>query len=123
VDLLAEESERNPEFASELDSVLSALPEQQPSKARSRPRKTEPFPDVYAEWNTRGESEFRLWLRDQPIPMIRTVIRTHDLDPKRRTVKWKDPEKLADFAAEGLKARLSRGSAFIGTTKTGRVAE
>ena len=56
----------------------------------------------------------------QPIPTIRAVIRTQDLDPTRRTVKWKEAEKLAGFVADGLRARLSRGSAFISTTSTAR---
>ena len=76
------------------------------------------MPDVHAEWTARGETDFRLWLRDQSIATIRAVIRAQDLDPARRTSKWKDTEKLADFVAEGLRARLSRGSAFIGTTRS-----
>jgi hypothetical protein len=78
---------------------------------------------VHAEWTARGGTEFRLWLRDQPIPTIRAVIRAQDLDPTRRTSKWKDAEKLAVFVAEALRARLARGSAFIGTSGTERPGE
>jgi len=120
VELLADESGRNPAFAERLDSLLSSLPESRRPTAAKRaardPRAT--LPDVHAEWTARGETDFRLWLRDQPIPTIRAVIRAQDLDPARRTGKWKDAEKLADFVAEGLRARLSRGSAFIGTTRS-----
>lgn len=122
VELLAEESERNPEFAAKLDSVLSTLPASRPTKAVARTARERPsIPDIHAEWSSRGETDFRLWLRDQPIPIIRALIRAQDLDPTRRTVKWKEPEKLADFVTESLRARLSRGSAFIGSGKTGRV--
>lgn len=124
VELLAEESDRNPEFASKIEGLLAALPTQRRSKAGSTsPRRPEPLPDVHAEWSARGEPEFRLWLRDQPIPTIRGVIRAQDLDPTRRTAKWKDAEKLADFVTESLRARLSRGSAFIGMSKTARLEE
>ena len=51
------------------------------------------------------------------------AIRAQDLDSTRRTVKWKDAEKLAGFVADGLRARLSRGSAFISPTFTGRPKE
>lgn len=116
VELLAEESERNPEFASKLDSVLSTLPASRPSRAGIRTaRERVPLPDIHTEWNARGEAEFRLWLRDQPIPILRALIRAQDLDPTRRTVKWKESEKLADFVTESLRARLSRGAAFIGS--------
>lgn len=122
VDLLADESERNSAFAARLDSLLSAIPKprRERSTKRAAPGKREALPDVYAEWSGRGESEFRLWLRDQPVSTIRAVIRAQDLDPTYRTTKWKEAEKLADFVSEGLRARLSRGAAFIGATSAGR---
>ena len=122
VELLADESARNPAFAERLDSLLSALPESRRPQSQKRPARETgtPVPDVHAEWTARGETDFRLWLRDQPVPTIRALIRAQDLDPARRTSKWKDAEKLADFVAEGLRARLLRGSAFIGTTGTER---
>ena len=124
VGLLAEESVRNPEFAARLDSILTTLSSSRPSKARTRTaRERVSLPDIHAEWSVRGEADFRLWLRDQPIPIIRALIRAQDLDPTRRTVKWKEPEKLADFVTESLRARLSRGSAFIGASRTGRTEE
>jgi len=120
VQLLADESERNPAFAERLDSLLSSLPEShRPTAAKRAARDARTtLPDVHAEWIARGETDFRLWLRDQPIPTIRAVIRAQDLDPARRTSKWQDAEKLADFVAEGLRARLARGSAFIGNAGT-----
>ena len=116
VDLLADEAARNPEFSTRIEQVLEAIPDRRKAKKRkARPQRHEAAPDVHAEWRARGEEGFRLWLRDQPVPRIRAVIRAQDLDPIRRTAKWKDPEKLAGFVADGLRARLSRGSAFIST--------
>ena len=119
VALLAEEAARNPEFATRLEELLSRLPERGiipggPHK-RSAPL---PLPDVHAELAARGENEFRQWLRDQPIPVLRALIRVHDLDSTRRTTKWKEALKLADFVVQGLRARLARGSAFIGRGTT-----
>lgn len=113
-ELLSEESARNPEFARKLESLLSDPPERRakPPKVETQ-TSPEQLPDIHAEWNARGDSEFRLWLRDQPTPVLRAVIRAQDLDPTRRTVKWREAEKLAEFIADGLSARLSRGSAFI----------
>lgn len=120
VDLLADEAGRNPQFSARIDQVLEAIPDRRKTKRRKASHKRpEAAPDVHAEWSVRGEKGFRLWLRDQPIPTIRAVIRAEDLDPTRRTVKWKEAEKLAGFVADGLRARLSRGSAFISTTSTG----
>jgi hypothetical protein len=115
VDLLAEESARQPQFAARLESLLSTLPErrgpaQKPAKRQSSAR----LPDIYGEWTARGEADFRLWLCDQPVAVLRAVIRAQDLDPTHRAAKWKETEKLAGFIADSLRARLSRGSAFIG---------
>lgn len=115
VDLLAEESARNPEFSTKLDALLSELPEKKATPKRmGASHSPEHLPDIHSEWNAREETDFRLWLRDQPIPMLRAVIRAEDLDATRRTAKWKEAEKLADFIADSLRSRQSRGSAFIG---------
>ena len=115
VDLLAEESARNPEFSSKLDTLLSELPEKKTTAKRvAKTTPPEHLPDIHAKWNARDEVGFRLWLRDQPVPVLRALIRAEDLDAARRTVKWKEAEKLADFIADSLRVRQSRGSAFIG---------
>jgi hypothetical protein len=115
VQVLSEEAECNPKFADKLDHVLRDLKggKVQPKDAKT-PKAPDELPDVYNELNLRGETDFRLWLRDQPIPILRAVIRKQDIDPTRRTAKWKEAEKLAEFIADCLRARLSRGSAFIG---------
>lgn len=114
VDLLADEAARNPDFAARLDDVMTDLPKglAKPAKQRSTPPAE--VPDIHAEWNQRSETDFRLWLRDQPMSVLRALVRTHDFDPTRRTTKWKEAEKLADFIADCLKARLARGSSFLG---------
>jgi hypothetical protein len=44
---------------------------------------------------------------------LRAVIRAQDFDPTRRTAKWIDTAKLATFIGDNLRARLTRGSAFL----------
>jgi hypothetical protein len=120
VDLLVKESDRNPAFAARVEALLCGLPDRTvraevPKSARS----SNALPDVHAEWTNRGQAGFRLWLQDQPISILREVIRRQDLDPTRRTTKWKEPERLAQFIADGLSARLARGSAFMGQRPPG----
>ena len=118
VDLLADEAGRNPDFAARLDDVLTSLPAGSAKPPNQRATPPAELPDIHAEWNQRSETDFRLWLRDQPMPVLRALVRTHDFDPTRRTTKWKEAEKLADFIADGLKARLARGSSFLGRGTT-----
>ena len=112
--LLSEESEKNTEFAIRLETILTEAGIQIGRSKSSIPNKRNaPIIDVYNEWNARGESEFRLWLKDQPLAEIRLIIRQQDFDPTRKTAKWKESEKLSDFVVRCLNSRLSRGSAFI----------
>jgi len=114
VDLLSDECERNPQFANQFAALLADLPISKPAKTKVTARKSAiDLPDIHAEWSTRGEENFRLWLRDQPIIVLRAVIRQQGFDPTRRTAKWNEVEKLTDFIATNLRARLSRGAAFI----------
>jgi len=114
VNLLSREADRNPEFAEQLDALLSAIPSRAPRRRRISPQEErQSLPDVYAEFASRGDSEFQLWLRDQPLAVLRGLIRLHDLDPTRRTAKWKnDPEKFGTFITEKIRSRLARGSGF-----------
>ncbi len=114
VALLEEESDRNPAFAARLDEVLTPVHERKLARPKAPKSEPIPLPDLHAELAARGESEFRHWLRKEPLPVMRALIRAHDLDPARRTTKWKEAEKVADFIVDALRARLARGSAFIG---------
>ena len=123
VDLLAEESSRNQDFAQRLDNLLSELPEKKIVKKKTNPKPSpEQLPDIHAEWNARGDTDFRLWLKDLQVAVLRAIIRVEDFDAARRTTKWKEAEKLSEFIADRLRDRQSRGSAFIGRN-TGQTAE
>lgn len=118
VHLLAEESKRNPVFANKLDVLLSDLPERKSTSKKTSLSLQDPLPDVHAEWRIRGEGDFRLWLRSQPLPVLRAIVRAEDLDAARRTAKWKEAVRVAEFIADSLKTRQSRGAAFIGRGAT-----
>ena len=114
VKLLNEESERNPSFALQLDALLSPIASK---KLRPKEHKgkadLQNLPDIYREFSVLGQSEFGLWLRGVPTEVLHALIRHHDLDARRRTAKWKDPEKLIQFITEGIQSRVSRGAAFL----------
>jgi hypothetical protein len=114
VDLLAEEASRNPAFADKLEHLMTPVPTRKNAERAKRKSVSVHVPDLHAELTARGEAEFRLWLRDLSVPVLRALIRANDFDPVRRTSKWREGEKLATFIADGLRARMARGSAFIG---------
>ncbi len=116
VKLLDEECERNPEFSERLQNVLTPLPGRRAIKKKKPTKKSViNLPDIHERWQALGESEFRLWLRDQPVEVLRGLIKKHDLDAMRRTIRWKENEKLSAFITDQLLSRLSRGSSFLRT--------
>lgn len=120
VNLLSDEAASNPNFAARLDDVLRGLlPSKAEKLAKHRSPSPKELPDIHREWNQRGETEFFFWLRDQPIALLRGIVRAHDFDPNHRTSKWKESEKLAKFITDRLCARMARGSSFMdrGNTK------
>ncbi len=108
-ELVAQEADRNPDFATGLAALLTDLP-----GAKPRAAKVENLPDIHAEWSARGEAAFRLWLADLPVPVLRAIIAREDLDPMRKSKSWRMAQKLATLVADGLAARRSRGSFFMG---------
>jgi hypothetical protein len=119
VDLLADEAGRNPAFADKLEHLLTAVPARREA-AKREPRKSTSakLPDLHAEHVARGEADFLLWLRELPVTILRSLIRANDFDPTRRTSKWKEAEKLATFIVDSLRARMTRGSAFMSKGQT-----
>jgi hypothetical protein len=112
-ELVNAETDINPEFAAKVENLLSESPKHKTVSKKSTITPPENLPDIYLEWDTRGETDFRFWLREQPVSVLRTFIRIQDFDSIGRTSKWKEQEKLAEFIADGMRARLSRGSAFM----------
>jgi hypothetical protein len=113
IDLVADEAARNSAFSEKLEALFEGLGDKRAKKvAPASPKEPSDLPDIYAEWRARGEAEFRLWLREQPIDVLRMVIREHELDPSRRAEKWREAEKLSGYIADQLQARLRRGSGF-----------
>ena len=116
VHIVSEEYAQNPTFAARIDAALQELPEQKKRRSSSRNRPApvpQEIPDVYLEFERLSEPEFMLWVRELPVPVLREIIRSHDLDATRRTSKWNDPEKLGKFITDQLSGRTSRGRAFL----------
>jgi hypothetical protein len=111
-DLISTEAGRNTEFAERLDVILEGVPERKVPPKRRGPT-AGAIPDVFAEMSTRDPVEFELWLSGLDILTLKAIVRKHDFDSSHRTSKWSEPEKLAKFIHEQLRARMDRGSSFL----------
>lgn len=115
VDLLTAEADRNPDFAEKLGRLLTAIPSRRElAKRESRKNIPAHLPDLHTEYASRGEADFLPWLQSLHVTVLRSLIRANDFDPSHRTSKWKETEKLATFIVDSLRARMARGSAFMG---------
>lgn len=113
VALLEEEAARNSEFAAKLEAITAELPAggRRPDKWRGGERVS--VPDVLAEFQARGEEEFRFWLRDFDLRTMKAIVKQNGFDPARATQKWKDPGKFVGLICEQVRARVARGSSFM----------
>jgi hypothetical protein len=68
-----------------------------------------------AEAQSRSPEAFEHWLAELEIPVLRALVRKHDLAPVKRTQKWREPEKFAKLIADQIRARMQRGAAFLTT--------
>jgi hypothetical protein len=114
-EVVAEEADQNPAFAAKLDGILADVVAAGSGK---RPKMTKAalaaeVPDVYAEYQQKGEDKFRLWLRELSVPVLKGIVKVNGFDPGKVTRKWTNPDKFVGLIADQVKARLNRGSAFI----------
>jgi len=112
-ELIAEEADRNTEFAGRVGALLADVPEKTQKVVKPKAAAPKIVPDVHAEWSARGEAGFVQWLSGQPVPVLRAIITREDLDSTRKSKSWRASERLAAFIAEGLAARRARGGGFL----------
>ena len=113
--LVEEEAEKSPDFAARLDAVLA--PVRSRSQLTIREGKVRPrisnIPDVLTALEEKGEDEFKFWLRNYDISVLKSIIKANGFDVSRTSQKWKDPDKLQKLILEQASARLRRGSGFL----------
>lgn len=112
VSVVQEEAEKNPEFANRLDQLMATVPSKEASGKRFRQAVTV-VPDVYSEFASRGENDFKAWLTSQRLDTLKAIVRKHDFDATRRTSKLKDTTKLVELITSQIRARSARGSGFL----------
>ncbi|MFZ4596347.1 MAG: hypothetical protein ACOYOF_18965 [Verrucomicrobiaceae bacterium] len=111
--VVAEEASTNPQFADRLEAILAEVPSKKKTSKPPKPVLDEELPDPFVEAKARTASEFELWLRDLEIPVLKALVRKHDLDSSKKWQKWQESEKFAKLISDQIQARMQRGSAFM----------
>jgi hypothetical protein len=107
-DLLADEAERNPEFASVLNDILG------PSSALGKPKRSakSEAPDPFEAFQLKGPDEFRAWLNELSISELKAIVRKQRFDPSRLSDKWKTKERFVQLIIDRVDSRSKQGDAF-----------
>ena len=71
VDLMSEEAAQNPEFSRKLELLLSPLPAKKLAKRKRPAAAALDLPDVYREYNARGQAESMLEFRLPTVTICR----------------------------------------------------
>ncbi len=120
-DLIENEAEHNEAFGEKLDAILAAVPKRVGSGRGKAKLTAEDVPDVYAEYQSRGEEEFRFWLRGLDVLILKGIVKVNGFDPSALSRKWADADKLVPLITERVKARLRRGSGFMTPREPGAI--
>ncbi len=113
--IIEEECEKNPDFSAKVHGLL----EQKSEPVVRKPKQTnidstkEPMPNVLQELESKGEEEFRFWLRDLDLDLLKLIVKTNGFDAAKKSLRWKDKDKFIELITEQASAQLKRGSSFL----------
>jgi len=116
VELVEDEAARNPAFAQRLEAIVADLPAGSAGKKPAKPKAPAEdieVPDVLKVFQDKGETEFRFWMRDFDLPILKAIVKANGFDPGKIAQRWTEPDKFIALIAEQTAARLRRGSSFL----------
>jgi hypothetical protein len=114
--LIEDEANRNQDFANRLEQITSELPRPASVQKGGKNKSSSPDEqqiDVMAALQSKGEDEYRFWLRDFELLTLKKIIKINGFDPGKKSQRWTEPDKLIDLIVEQTSARLRRGAAFL----------
>lgn len=119
--LLADEVENNKAMAKRLAAPFKEYLEAEEKKAsavpRSRNKKSirELIPDGFDPFQIyyeKGSVGLYSSLQPMDAQVLKAVLSHFALDPTRSYIRWRKPERLAEFIVQRVKAMSSRGEVF-----------
>ncbi len=111
---LAIRVEQDPAFARTLLAVYAESSQAQPAPPPRSPATPTTVPplDPFALLREQDEVALHSRLVELDLAALRTILRTHRLDPARIASRWTSRERIADLIVEQVRARTRQGRAF-----------
>ena len=125
---VADEAERNPEFAAKLETELGLAmgpPDGEGTKggARRRGRRASAAFDPVATLRAEGEEGLRSRLSRLDLEKLRDMVAQYGMDPGKLVMKWKNKDRVVDRIMEMSASRAQKGDAFREDVLTERPLE
>lgn len=120
-DLIADEAERNTDFAAAIEQILHPKSGSDTGKkiftlrnnSVTRAKTVAPdLPDPFNILRELGSTNFDEWLIDQDISTLKSIIKQYKLDPGRLSYRWKKKERLIQLISDRIQARSKQGDSF-----------
>jgi len=108
VKVVAEQAERDPDFAARLEAALGG--EFAPARSARRKRAPAAFDPVAAAHD--GADALRARLAALSADQLKDIIAEYGLDPTGRANRWRKPERLVDLISDRAVERAQKGRGF-----------
>jgi hypothetical protein len=126
VRVVAEEAERNPDFARHVEEALGLQPKPpkppKPNTSRPANRRAAAALDP-VQLVRQGESALRVGLGELNIEQLKDIVADYGMDPAKLVMKWKDPQRIIDRIVELSIGRVRKGESFLTSGSGGGLLE
>jgi hypothetical protein len=110
---VANEAERNPEFARRLQEALGILEKpRRPALSRASHRRAPAALDP-VELARQGEATLRARLAELDLEQLKDVVADYGMDPGKLVLKWKTADRIIDRIVEVSIGRARKGEGFL----------
>lgn len=109
LDAVVDEAENNEDFASKLERAFTGNPSSKIKKERVR-RRQKPvlIPlDMIEDMNALDAK-----LHTLSVDQLKDIVSVYSMDPSRRALQWRKPDRLIALILEVSQKRLAKGNAF-----------
>jgi hypothetical protein len=111
--VIAEEAERNPEFARRIEETIGLEPcAPKIQSPRAAKRRAPPILDP-VDLARQGEAALRARLAELTLDQLKDIVADYGMDPGKLVMKWKTPDRVVERIIEVSMGRAKKGEAFL----------
>lgn len=124
VKIVVDEAARNPKFAEELETALTAVTAGQSASSeypaeglvddvkRHRGRRNKAVLDPVRLARS-GEERLRMEIKNLTVDQLKDIVAEFGMDPRRKVMRWKTREKIVEEIVRVSKDRSRKGKSFL----------